>query len=104
MRRLGLLTLDDITFGLTAKMRAWAPPRRRRRASAGRRPDPVLYVDPSYAMRLIQEHSERVVDALRRIVDGETVIDPTIVSRRLGRRCRRPRSPTSARGNERCSG
>jgi DNA-binding NarL/FixJ family response regulator len=60
------------------------------------------YVEPSYAMRLIQEHPERVgyllkervfdiatvVDALRRIVDGETVIDPTIVSRLLGRRRR----------------
>jgi DNA-binding NarL/FixJ family response regulator len=57
------------------------------------------YVEPSYAMRLIQEHPERVgyllkervydiatvVDALRRIADGETVIDPTIVSRLLGR-------------------
>jgi hypothetical protein len=45
-------------------------------------------------MRLIQDHPERagyllkervfdiatVVDALRRIVDGETVIDPTIVA------------------------
>ena len=52
-------------------------------------------------MRLIEDHPERVgyllmervfdvailVDALRRIVDGETVIDPTIVSR-LGRRRR----------------
>jgi DNA-binding NarL/FixJ family response regulator len=28
------------------------------------------------------------VDALRRIVDGETVIDPTIVSRLVGRRRR----------------
>jgi DNA-binding NarL/FixJ family response regulator len=60
------------------------------------------YVEPSYAMRLIQEQPERVgyllkervfdiatvVDALRRIVDGETVIDPTIVSRLLGRRRR----------------
>jgi DNA-binding NarL/FixJ family response regulator len=57
------------------------------------------YVEPSYAMRLIQEQPERVgyllkervfdiatvVDALRRIVDGETVIDPTIVSRLAGR-------------------
>jgi hypothetical protein len=53
-------------------------------------------------MRLIQDHPERVgyllkervfdiatvVDALRRIVDGETVIDPTIVARLLGRRRR----------------
>jgi DNA-binding NarL/FixJ family response regulator len=60
------------------------------------------YVEPSYALRLIQEHPERVgyllkervfdiatvVDALRRIVDGETVIDPTIVARLLGRRRR----------------
>ena len=60
------------------------------------------YVEPSYAMRLLQEQPERVgyllkervfdiatvVDALRRIDDGETVIDPTIVSRLVGRRRR----------------
>jgi DNA-binding NarL/FixJ family response regulator len=60
------------------------------------------YVEPAYAMRLLQEHPERVgyllkervfdiatvVDALRRITDGETVIDPTIVSRLVGRRRR----------------
>jgi DNA-binding NarL/FixJ family response regulator len=60
------------------------------------------YVEPSYATRLIQEHPERVgyllkervfdiatvVDALRRIVDGEMVIDPTIVARLVGRRRR----------------
>ena len=60
------------------------------------------YVEPSYAMRLIQDQPEGVgyllkdrvqdiavvVDALRRIRDGETVIDPTIVSRLLGRRRR----------------
>jgi DNA-binding NarL/FixJ family response regulator len=53
-------------------------------------------------MRLIEEHPERVgyllkervfdvailVDALRRIADDETVIDPTIVSRLVGRRRR----------------
>lgn len=58
------------------------------------------YVEPSYAMRLIEDHPEQVgyllkervfdaailVDALRRLADGETVIDPTIVSRLLGRR------------------
>jgi DNA-binding NarL/FixJ family response regulator len=58
------------------------------------------YVEPSYALRLIEEQPERVgyllkerifdvatlVDALRRIVDGETVIDPTIVSRLVRRR------------------
>ena len=53
-------------------------------------------------MRLIEEHPESVgyllkervfdvailVDALRRICDGETVVDPTIVSRLVGRRRR----------------
>ena len=57
------------------------------------------YVEPSYALRLLEEHPERVgyllkervfdvavlVDALRRIVEGETVVDPTIVSRLVGR-------------------
>jgi DNA-binding NarL/FixJ family response regulator len=57
------------------------------------------YVEPSYAMRLLEEHPEGVgyvlkqrifdaavlVDALRRIGEGETVIDPTIVSRLVGR-------------------
>jgi DNA-binding NarL/FixJ family response regulator len=60
------------------------------------------YVEPSYAMRLLDEHPERVgyllkqrvfdvailVDALRRITDGESVVDPTIVSRLVGRRRR----------------
>jgi DNA-binding NarL/FixJ family response regulator len=60
------------------------------------------YVEPSYALRLLEEHPERVgyllkervfdvailVDALRRIADGETVVDPTIVSRLVGRRRR----------------
>jgi DNA-binding NarL/FixJ family response regulator len=60
------------------------------------------YVEPSYAMRLLEEHPERVgyllkqrvfdaavlVDALRRIGDGETVVDPTIVARLFGRRRR----------------
>ena len=60
------------------------------------------YVEASYAMRLLEEHPERVgyllkdrvfdvallLDALRRIADGETVIDPTIVSQLIGRRRR----------------
>jgi DNA-binding NarL/FixJ family response regulator len=58
------------------------------------------YLESSYAVRLLHEAPERVgyllkdrimhiatlVDALRRIVDGETVIDPAIVSRIIGRR------------------
>ena len=58
------------------------------------------YLEADYAMRLIEEVPERtgyllkdrvadiavLVDALRRIKEDETVIDPTIVSRLLGRR------------------
>ena len=60
------------------------------------------YVEPTYAMRLIEDHPERVgyllkervfdaailVDALRRISDGECVVDPTLVARLVGRRRR----------------
>jgi DNA-binding NarL/FixJ family response regulator len=60
------------------------------------------YIEPSYAMRLLEEHPDRVgyllkervfdvallVDALRRLDEGESVIDPTIVSRLVGRRRR----------------
>jgi DNA-binding NarL/FixJ family response regulator len=60
------------------------------------------YVEPSYALRLLEEHPERIgyllkervfdvavlVDALRRIADEETVVDPTIVARLVGRRRR----------------
>ncbi|MEA2247216.1 MAG: hypothetical protein QOH46_1745 [Solirubrobacteraceae bacterium] len=57
------------------------------------------YVEPSYAQRLVEEHPEGVgyllkervfdpvilIDALRRITDGETIVDPTLVSRLIGR-------------------
>lgn len=60
------------------------------------------YVEPDYAVRLLEEHpggigyllKERVfdgvllVDALRRLCDGETVVDPTIVARVFERRRR----------------
>jgi DNA-binding NarL/FixJ family response regulator len=60
------------------------------------------YVEPSYAMRLIEEHPQSVgyllkerifdgsvlKDALRRTIEGESVVDPTIVARLLGRRRR----------------
>ncbi len=63
------------------------------------------FVEPAYALRLLQDAPEgvgyllkdrvmdiaTVIDALRRIKDGETVIDPTIVSSLMGRR-RRPGS------------
>jgi serine/threonine-protein kinase len=57
------------------------------------------YVESTYAMRLLEEHPERsgyllkervsdvavLVDALRRVDEGECVLDPTIVSRLVGR-------------------
>jgi DNA-binding NarL/FixJ family response regulator len=73
------------------------------------------YVEPSYAMRLLEEHPERVgyllkqrvfdaailVDALRRLADGETVVDPTIVARIFGRRRRQdPLAELTARERE----
>lgn len=60
------------------------------------------YLESTYAMRLVAEHPEKVgyllkerifsgevlVDALQRIDEGETVVDPTIVSMLFGRRRR----------------
>ena len=60
------------------------------------------HVEPAYALMLLEEHPERsgyllkerifdpvnLLDALTRLADGETVVDPTIVSRLLGRRRR----------------
>jgi DNA-binding NarL/FixJ family response regulator len=73
------------------------------------------YVEPSYAIRLLEDHPEHVgyllkervfdvvvlLDALRRIGDGETVIDPTIVSWLLGKPRRRdPLDELTARESE----
>jgi DNA-binding NarL/FixJ family response regulator len=73
------------------------------------------YIEPSYAMRLLEEHPEGVgyllkdrvfdvailVDALRRLADGETVVDPTIVSRLVGRARREdPLAELTARERE----
>jgi DNA-binding NarL/FixJ family response regulator len=58
------------------------------------------YVEPGFAMRLLEENPERsgyllkdrisdpavLVDALRRVTEGETVVDPAIVTRLLARR------------------
>ena len=60
------------------------------------------YVEPHYALRLLEDHPERVgyllkervfdvanlMDALRRLADGETVLDPTIVARLFSRKRR----------------
>jgi DNA-binding NarL/FixJ family response regulator len=73
------------------------------------------YIEPSYAMRLLEEHPERtgyllkervfdvaiLIDGLRRIADSETVIDPTIVSRLVGRHRRTdPLAELSSREQE----
>jgi serine/threonine-protein kinase len=60
------------------------------------------YVEPRYALRVIEDRPERsgyllkeriydpavLVDALRRLTEGETVVDPTIVARVFGRQRR----------------
>lgn len=60
------------------------------------------YLEPGYALRLLDEHPDGVgyllkdrlldpavlVDALRRVADGECVVDPTIVARLMGRKRR----------------
>jgi DNA-binding NarL/FixJ family response regulator len=57
------------------------------------------HLESQYAMRLLEDHTERsgyllkervsdvavLIDALRRINDGECVVDPTIVARLIGR-------------------
>jgi DNA-binding NarL/FixJ family response regulator len=73
------------------------------------------YLEPSYAVRLIEDHPEQVgyllkdrvfeasslVDAARRVQEGETVVDPTIVSRLFGRRRRQdPLADLSRRERE----
>jgi serine/threonine-protein kinase len=63
------------------------------------------FLESGYAMEVLEDHPERtgyllkdrifdgavLVDALNRVVEGETVVDPTIVARLLGRR--RPEDP-----------
>jgi len=58
------------------------------------------YLEPAYAMRLLDGdethvgyllkervfHPAVLVDALRRVTEGETVVDPTIVARLMGRK------------------
>jgi len=73
------------------------------------------YLAPAYATELLEGHPERtgyllkervsdvavLVDALKRIVDGECVLDPTIVSRMLGRsRRQEPLSQLTRRERE----
>ncbi len=74
------------------------------------------YIEPGYALRLINDHPERVgyllearvfdvavlVDALRRINEGECVVDPTIVSRLLGRKRRIDPLVKLTHGSEKC--
>ena len=60
------------------------------------------YVEPHYALQLLEEHPERagyllkervfdvanLIDALRRLADGETVVDPTIIAKLFSRKRR----------------
>ena len=73
------------------------------------------YLEPAYAVRLVEQHPEKVgyllkervfsgevlLDAMQRLVDHETVVDPTIVSMLFGRRRRTdPLAVLSARERE----
>ena len=73
------------------------------------------YLESHYAMRLLDEHPERsgyllkervkdvavLVDAIERIAEGECVLDPTIVSRLIGRpRVQSPLDELTARERE----
>jgi serine/threonine-protein kinase len=73
------------------------------------------HVEPGYAMRLLQDgatgtgyllkqrvfHPAVLVDALRRVCDGEVVVDPTIVTRLMNRKRRvDPLAQLSARERE----
>ena len=73
------------------------------------------YLEPSYAIRLLETHPEQVgyllkervfapsvlVDAVHRVNDGETVVDPSIVSTLFGRRRRQdPLAALSPRERE----
>jgi DNA-binding NarL/FixJ family response regulator len=72
------------------------------------------YLEPRYAMRLLEEHPARagyllkdrvsdvavLADALHRIAEGECVIDPTIVARLLARRREGPLQELTDRERE----
>jgi DNA-binding NarL/FixJ family response regulator len=72
------------------------------------------YLEPRYAMRLLEQHPARVgyllkervsdvavlADALRRIAEGECVVDPTIVARLVARRRDGPLEQLTARERE----
>jgi hypothetical protein len=63
----------------------------RSRGSSSSCPEPLVLEHPERVGYLLKERVFDVailIDALRRIADGETVIDPTIVSRLIGRRRR----------------
>ena len=73
------------------------------------------YLEPGYALRLLEQHPGGVgyllkdrladgavlIDAVRRVADGECVIDPTIVARLMGRKRRNdPLAELTARERE----
>jgi DNA-binding NarL/FixJ family response regulator len=89
------------------------------REIGGRHPDIGIlvlshYLEPRYAMRLLEEHPARagyllkdrvsdvavLADALHRVAEGECVIDPTIVARLLARRREGPLQELTERERE----
>jgi DNA-binding NarL/FixJ family response regulator len=72
------------------------------------------YLESRYAVRLLEQHPERVgyllkervsdiavlADALRRIAEGECVVDPTIIARLFGRRRDGPLTQLTERERE----
>jgi DNA-binding NarL/FixJ family response regulator len=73
------------------------------------------YLESSYAMRLLEAHPEQLgyllkepvfaasalVNAVRRVCEGETVVDPTLVSSLFGRRRREDSLGELTHGSER---
>ena len=75
------------------------------------------HLEPHYAMRLLEKVPERagyllkervsdiavLADALRRIDEGECVVDPTIVSRLVAHQARARPARRADRASARCS-
>ena len=73
-------------------------------------------VEPQHAVTLLSEHTDgfgylldrvvdidQFVDAVRRVADGGSVVDPQVVAELLGRRRASDPLAEPVRGNERCS-
>ena len=101
--RSGEKSLDFRWFGLGDLLRLCRAGRRLGHCLLRRFVDQSFGLAPSYGVQLLQDHPERtgyllkervsdiavLVDALRRIADGECVLDPTIVARLVANSRRR---------------